>query len=113
MTEVMEHTATEELREVELLLEGVEAVRRMENQSDKKLGIVRHQFDVPVQELERLQVYSGANPRKHPKVKSRVARQIRQSLLNEDTVVDAFHLAHLGITVVATDFTKVDGREDA
>lgn len=113
MTEVMEPTATEELREVELLLEGVEAVRRMENQSDKKLGIVRHQFDVPVRELERLQVYSGANPRKHPKVKSRVARQIRQSLLNEDTVVDAFHLAHLGITVVATDFTKVDGREDA
>ncbi len=113
MTQVMEPAATEEPREVELLLEGVEAVRRMENSSDKRLGIVRHVFDVPVRQLEQLQVYSGANPRKHPRVKSRVARQIRQSLLNEDTVEDAFHLAHLGITVVASDFTKVDGREDA
>ena len=113
MTEVVEQPAVEELREVELLLEGVEAARRMENASDKRLGIVRHQFDVPVRELERLHVYSGANPRKHPKVRSRVARQIRQSLLNEDTVVDAFHLAHLGITVVATEFTKVEGREDS
>lgn len=113
MTDVMEEAATEELREVEFLLEGVEAARRMENQSDKRLGIVRHQFDVPVGVLERLKVYSGANPRQRPRVKSRVARQIRQSLLNEDTVVDAFHLAHLGITVVATDFTKVEDREDA
>jgi hypothetical protein len=111
MAEVMEQAATEDLREV--VLEGVEAARRLENQSDKQLGIVRHQFDVPVRELERLHIYSGANPRKHPKVKSRVARQIRQSLLNEDTVSDAFHLAHLGITVVATEFAKVDGREDA
>lgn len=109
----MDPSDTQELREVELLLEGVEAARRMENPSDKKLGIVRHQFDVPVTVLDRFQVYSGANPRKHPKVKSRVARQIRASLLNEDTVVDAFHLAHLGITVIATDFTKVEGREDA
>ncbi len=113
MTQVMESSAPQELREVELLLEGVEAARRMENPSDKQLGIVRHQFDVPVNVLDRFQVYSGANPRKNPKVKSRVARQIRQSLLNEDTVVDAFHLAHLGITVIATEFTKVDGREDA
>lgn len=113
MTEVMHSPAPEEFREVELLLEGVEAARRMENASDKKLGIVRHQFDVPVNVLDRFQVYSGANPRKHPRVKSRVARQIRQSLLNEDTVSDAFHLAHLGITVIATDFTKVEGREDA
>jgi hypothetical protein len=113
MTEVMDPTASEEHQEFELLLEGVEAVRRMENQSDKKLGIVRHQFDVPVKILEDLQVYSGANPRKRPRVNSRVARQIRQSLLNEDTVSDAFHLAHLGITVVASDFHKVDGREDA
>jgi AIPR protein len=46
-------------------------------------------------------------------VNSRVAKQIRTSLLNEDTVENAFHLAHLGITVVATEFVKVDGREDA
>ncbi|HWB22233.1 MAG TPA: AIPR family protein [Gaiellaceae bacterium] len=85
----------------------------MENTSDKHLGIVRHQFDVPVRALENLKIYSGANPRKNPKVRSRVAKQIRQSLLNEDTVVDAFHLAHLGITVIATDFTRVEGREDA
>jgi len=114
MTDVMEpaeQIAGEDLREV--ILEGVEAARRLENQSDKRLGIVRHQFDVPVRELERLHIYSGANPRKHPKVKSRVARQIRQSLLNEDTVEDAFHLAHLGITVIATEFSKVDGRDDA
>lgn len=113
MTEVMELSDTQELREVELLLEGVEAARRMENPSDKRLGIVRHQFDVPVNVLDRFKIYSGANPRKHPKVRSRVARQIRQSLLNEDTVVDAFHLAHLGITVIATGFEKVEGREDA
>jgi AIPR protein len=113
VTEVMEPIATEEPREVELLLEGVEAVRRMENKSDKRLGIVRHQFDVPVRVLESLQIYSGANPRKQPRVNSRVAKQIRASLLNEDTVENAFHLAHLGITVIATDFTKVEGREDA
>lgn len=112
VTEVMDQVASPELREVELLLEGVEAARRLENASDKRLGIVRHQFDVPVRSLERLKIYSGANPRKHPKVKSRVARQIRQSLLNEDTVADAFHLAHLGITVVATDFRKIDGQDD-
>lgn len=111
MTDVVEQVAGDDLREV--ILEGVEAARRLENQSDKRLGIVRHQFDVPVRELERLHIYSGANPRKHPKVKSRVARQIRHSLLNEDTVSDAFHLAHLGITVVATEFAKVEGREDA
>lgn len=111
MTQVMEPAgATEDLREV--LLEGIEAARRLENSSDRRLGIVRHQFDVPVRDLDRLHIYSGANPRKHPKVKSRVARQIRQSLLNEDTVPDAFHLAHLGITVIATEFSKVDGRED-
>lgn len=113
MTDVMEPIATEEPREVELLLEGVEAVRRMENKSDKRMGIVRHQFDVPVRVLESLQIYSGANPRKQPRVNSRVAKQIRASLLNEDTVEDAFHLAHLGITVIATDFTKVEDREDA
>src|SRR5258708_1658980 len=113
MADVMEQeqVADEDLREV--LLEGVEAARRLENNSDRRLGIVRHQFDVPVRELQRLHIYSGANPRKHPKVNSRVAKQIRTSLLNEDTVENAFHLAHLGITVVATEFAKVDGREDA
>jgi hypothetical protein len=105
-------TAQEEPREVEVLFEGVEAARRMENESDKRLGIVRHQFDVPVRDLESLQIYSGANPRKQPRVNSRVAKQIRASLLNEDTLQDAFHLAHLGITVVATEFKKVEGRED-
>ncbi len=113
MTEVMQQDqyADEDLREV--VLEGVEAARRLENSSDKRLGIIRHQFDVPVRELQRPHIYSGANPRKHPKVKSRVAKQIRASLLNEDTVENAFHLAHLGITVVASEFVKVDGREDA
>jgi hypothetical protein len=101
-----------DLREVEIVLEGVETPRRHQNSSDKRLGIVRHKFDVPVKALEGLHVYSGANPRKRPKVKSRVARLIERSLLNQDTVSDAFHLAHLGITVVATDFEKVDDRED-
>jgi hypothetical protein len=100
------------LREVEIVLEGVETPRRHQNSSDKRLGIVRHKFDVPVRALEGLHVYSGANPRKRPKVKSRVARLIERSLLNQDTVSDAFHLAHLGITVVATEFEKVDERED-
>jgi hypothetical protein len=101
-----------ELREVEFLLKGVETARRMQNESDKRLGIVRHQFDVPVWALRGLGEYGGANPRKHPKVQSRVARQIKDSLLNRDQVQDAFHLAHLGITVIATGFEKVEGRND-
>jgi len=113
MTSVVEMPASEELREVEHLLEGVETPRRMQNESDKRLGIVRHQFDVPVQALRGLTIYGGANPRQHPKVRSRVARQIKESLLNRDVVQDAFHLAHLGITVIATAFDKVDGRDDA
>jgi hypothetical protein len=104
---------SEELREVEFLLEGVETPRRMQNQSDKRLGIVRHQLDVPVRNLAGLARYPGANPRQHPKVRSRVARQIKESLLNRDEVQDAFHLAHLGITVIATAFEKVDGSDDA
>lgn len=111
--DAMELSASEELREVEFLLEGVETPRRMQNESDKQLGIVRHQFDVPVRNLAGLTQYPGANPRQHPKVRSRVARQIKESLLNRDELQDAFHLAHLGITVVATAFEKVEGREDA
>jgi hypothetical protein len=108
MTDVMDAAGTEELREVEFLLKGVETPKRMQNESDKKLGIVRHQFDVPVRALEGLGNFGGANPRKNPKVNSRVAKQIRESLLNHDQVQDAFHLAHLGITVIATGFEKVD-----
>jgi AIPR protein len=113
MSEAMEPSATQEFREVEHLLEGIEAHRRMQNASDQRLGIVRHQFDAPVSSLKGMEVYGGANPRKNPKIRSRVARQIRESLLNRDGVQDAFHLAHLGITVVATEFVKVEGREDA
>jgi hypothetical protein len=113
MAAVTEESAGQEFREVEHLLEGVETPRRMQNESDKRFGIVRHQFDVPVKSLRGLDVYGGANPRKNPKINSRVAKQIRESLLNRDGVQDAFHLAHLGITIVATDFQKVDGREDA
>lgn len=112
MVEAMEQVASEELREVEFLLEGVETPRRMQNESDKRLGIVRHQLDVPVRNLAGLALYPGANPRQHPKVRSRVARQIKESLLNRDEVQDAFHLAHLGITVIATGFEKVEGRDD-
>jgi hypothetical protein len=113
MTDVMEPSAKQEFREVEHLLEGVETPRRMQNESDKKLGIVRHQFDVPVRALRGLEVFGGANPRKNPRINSRVAKQIRESLLNRDGVQDAFHLAHLGITIIATEFEKLDGREDA
>jgi hypothetical protein len=108
MTDVVDVSGTEELREVEFLLKGVETPKRMQNESDKKLGIVRHQFDVPVRALKGLGDFGGANPRKHPKVNSRVAKQIRESLMNRDQVQDAFHLAHLGITVIATGFEKVD-----
>ena len=113
MTNVVDVSSPEERREVEFLLEGVETSRRMQNESDKKLGIVRHQFDVPVRALSGLGSFGGANPRKNPKVNSRVAKQIRESLLNRDQVQDAFHLAHLGITVIATGFEKIEGREDA
>jgi hypothetical protein len=116
MASVIDQVAAQEgtdLEEVVLLLEGVESARRMQNASDQRLGITRHQFDVPVSSLSDLTIYSGANPRKNPQVRSRVAKQIRESLLNEDVVDDAFHLAHLGITVVASGFEKVDGREDA
>ncbi len=113
MTDVMDRSASEELQECEFFLEGVETPKRMQNESDKRLGIVRHQFDVPVRALRGLGNFGGANPRKHPKVRSRVAKQIKESLLNRDAVQDAFHLAHLGITVIATGFDKVDGRDDA
>jgi hypothetical protein len=53
MTNVMDESATQALREVEHLLEGVETPRRMQNECDKKLGIVRHQFDVPVVPIKR------------------------------------------------------------
>jgi hypothetical protein len=109
----MESSAEQGHREVEHLLEGIEAHRRMQNESDRRLGIVRHMFDAPITSLKGMDVYGGANPRKNPKIRSRVARQIRDSLLNRDGVQDAFHLAHLGITVVATEFEKVEGREDA
>src|SRR5438105_3645479 len=67
-----------DLEEVVLLLEGVESARRMRNASDERLGITRHQFDVPVRSLSDLTIYSGANPRKNPQVRSRVAKQIRE-----------------------------------
>jgi hypothetical protein len=114
MPNSQEESAGQELVEREHLLEGVETPRRMQNESDKELGIVRHQFDVPVQSLQGLTVYGGANPRGNPRINSRVAKQIRESLLNRDGVQNAFHLAHLGITIVATEFRKVeiDGRDD-
>jgi len=54
VTDVMESAGVDDLREVEVLLEGVETPRRMQNESDKRFGIVRHQLDVPVRNLAGL-----------------------------------------------------------
>jgi hypothetical protein len=83
-------------------IEGVETARRMQNERDKALGIVRHYMDVPVHRLEEgLSRLSGPNPRPVPSTNKKVAHQIEASLLNQDVPeMDVFHLAHLGITVV-------------
>jgi hypothetical protein len=90
-------------------LEGVEAARRMQNERDKALGIVRHYMDVPIYRLEAgLSALSGPNPRPEPSTNKKVARQIEASLLNQDVPEpDVFHLAHLGITVVG-EVEKID-----
>jgi hypothetical protein len=89
--------------------EGVESARRMQNERDKALGIVRHYMDVPISQLkDGLAKLSGPNPRPVPNTNKKVARQIEASLLNQDVPEqDVFHLAHLGITVIG-DVTKED-----
>ena len=88
---------------------GIESARRMQNERDKSLGIVRHYMDVPVKQLEQgLAELSGPNPRPVPSTNKKVARQIEASLLNFETPEDdVFHLAHLGITIVG-DVVKED-----
>src|SRR4051812_14646815 len=96
-------------RMVTFRFEDVETPRRMQNERDKALGIVRHLMDVPVVSIrEGLTALSGPNPRPLPSTKKKVAKQVEASLLNIDVPVeDVFHLAHLGITVVG-DATKLD-----
>lgn len=83
-------------------IEGVEAARRMQNERDIALGVSRHYLDVPVVNLAMgLASQSGPNPRPRPSTNKKVARQIEQSLLNQNVPEqDVFHLAHLGITIV-------------
>lgn len=90
-------------------IEGVEAARRMQNERDKALGISRHYLDVPVVNLAMgLAFQSGPNPRPKPSTNKKVARQIEQSLLNQNVPEqDVFHLAHLGITIVG-EVEKID-----
>jgi hypothetical protein len=96
-------------RKVTFRFTGIESARRMQNERDKSLGIVRHYMDVPVTQLdEGLAQLSGPNPRPLPNTNKKVARQIEASLLNFETPeVDVFHLAHLGITIVG-DVVKED-----
>ena len=81
---------------------GVESARRMQNESDRRLGIVRHFWDVPVEQIrEGLVKLSGPNPRPKPRIKKKVAQQILRSVTNQDVPIEGvFHLAHLGITIV-------------
>lgn len=81
---------------------GVESARRMQNESDRRLGIVRHCWDAPVGEIRAgLVNLSGPNPRPKPKTKKKVAQQIMRSVTNQDVPIEGvFHLAHLGITIV-------------
>lgn len=96
-------------RKVSFRFEGVESARRMQNERDKALGVVRHYMDVPIRQLrEGLAKLNGPNPRPVPNTNKKVARQIEASLLNQDVPEqDVFHLAHLGITVIG-DVVKED-----
>lgn len=96
-------------QQVKFRFEHVETPRRMQNERDKALGVVRHLMDVPVGELrEGLSKLSGPNPRPVPSTNKKVARQIEASLLNMDVPIEnVFHLAHLGITVVG-DVDRID-----
>ena len=89
--------------------EHVETPRRMQNERDKGLGVVRHLMDVPIRELRNgLSKLSGPNPRPVPNTNKKVARQIEASLLNNEVPIeDVFHLAHLGITIVGN-VEKID-----
>lgn len=101
--------AREGKRNVTFRFEDVETPRRMQNERDKALGIVRHMMDVPVVSIrDGLTKLSGPNPRPLPSTKKKVAKQVEGSLLNIDVPVeDVFHLAHLGITIVG-DVKKID-----
>jgi AIPR protein len=101
--------AREGKRNVTFRFEDVETPRRMQNERDKALGIVRHMMDVPVVSIrDGLTALSGPNPRPLPSTKKKVAKQVEGSLLNIDVPVDdVFHLAHLGITIVG-DVNMVD-----
>lgn len=96
-------------RSVTFRFRDVETPRRMQNERDKSLGIVRHLMDVPVRSIQDgLSKLSGPNPRPIPSTKKKVAKQVEASLLNFDVpVLDVFHLAHLGITIVG-DVEKID-----
>lgn len=91
--------------------DGVESPRRMQNEADRRLGIVRHIWDVPVRAITQgLSQLSGPNPRPRPKIKKKVAQQILLSVTNQDVPIDGvFHLAHLGITIVG----EVEKRTDS
>lgn len=96
-------------RRITCRFEGVETARRMQNERDKALGIVRHLMDVPVVSIgSGLTKLNGPNPRPVPSTKKKVAKQMEASLLNIDVPMDdVFHLAHLGITIVG-DVDRVD-----
>jgi hypothetical protein len=96
--------------EVEVLFNGVETPKRLQNAEDVKRNIVRHTFDVPAGMLEAdiLLDLDGPNPRT-PNTRKTAARRLRESLEGADPeTVGAFHLAHGGIRGLVKSFERIN-----
>lgn len=95
---------------IEVIFEGVESARRLQNAEDIRRGIVRHTFDVPAASIdaETLVKLDGPNPRT-PNVRKKAAKRLRDSLEGVDpSRVGAFHLAHGGVRGLVKSFEKID-----
>ncbi len=95
---------------IEVIFEGVESARRLQNAEDIRRGIIRHTFDVPAASIdaETLVTLDGPNPRT-PNVRKKAARRLRDSLEGVDASrIGAFHLAHGGVRGLVKSFEKID-----
>lgn len=73
-------------------------------------GLTRYLFVVPVRNLP-MGLPTDANARSQ-NVRTRVARQIKESLLNNECVPNTFHLKNNGITIIAERVQKKSRQKD-
>ena len=91
-------------------LEGVVVARRSRDPlllGESAGHIERHYFIADARAVGRCDFPLDPNPR-DPNVDRRLYREVEKSLLNEDTVAGTFHLKNKGLTVVASEVTKLD-----